>query len=119
MNITPEQITTWLSVLGALASVAWALGRVLISQFSKLLDARFEGQDERFAALMRGQEQERVNWQRIERDLLELRAELPVAYVRREDHVRMQTVIEAKLDAIHVRVENVQIQVAQVQGNQK
>lgn len=119
MNITPEQITTWLSVVGALASVAWALGRVLISQFSKLLDTRFVAQDEKFAALVRGQEQERVNWQRIERDLLELRAELPVAYVRREDYVRGQTVIEAKLDAIHVRVENVQIQVAQVQGNQK
>jgi hypothetical protein len=119
VTITPEQIATWLSIAGIVASGAWALGRVLIAQFTTLLDTRFEGQDEKFAALVRGQEAERGNWQRIERDLLELRAELPVAYVRREDYVRGQTVIEAKLDAIHVRVENVQIQVAQVQGNQK
>lgn len=119
MTITPEQIATWLGIGGVLVSAMWTLGRLLIAQFSKLLDTRFKVQDEKFAALVRGQEQERVNWQRIERDLLELRAELPVAYVRREDYVRGQTVIEAKLDAIHVRVENVQIQVAQVQGNQK
>lgn len=35
-----------------------------------------------------------------EKDLLRLRAELPVEYVRREDWVRNQTIIEAKLDAL-------------------
>lgn len=35
-----------------------------------------------------------------ERNLLRLRAELPLEYVRREDFIRNQTVIEAKLDAL-------------------
>ena len=35
-----------------------------------------------------------------EKDLLRLRAELPVDYVRREDFIRNQTIIEAKLDAM-------------------
>lgn len=119
MTITLEQLGIVVGVLAAMGGAMWALGRLLVAQFTKLLDTRFQGQDEKFDALVRGQEAERGNWQRIEHDLLELRAELPVSYVRREDYVRGQTVIEAKLDAIHVRVENVQIQVAQVQGNQK
>lgn len=36
----------------------------------------------------------------VERNLLRLIADLPLAYVRREDWVRGQTVIEAKLDAL-------------------
>jgi hypothetical protein len=118
MTITLEQLGTWFGIATALVGGMWAIGRLLIVQFSKLLDTRFQAQDERFDALVRGQEQERANWQRIERDLLELKADLPVAYVRRDDYVRGQTVIEAKLDAIHTRIENVQIKVAQSQGKQ-
>lgn len=146
LTVTVEQLSIWLGILAAIVTGVWAVGRVLISQFAKQLatrfaaqderfDAlmrgqeaergqfekqlaiRFSAQDERFDALMRGQEAERGNWQRIERDLLELKADLPVAYVRREDYVRGQTVIEAKLDAIHSRIENVQIKVAQNQGH--
>jgi hypothetical protein len=36
----------------------------------------------------------------VEEDLQALRASLPVLYVRREDHIRNQSVIEAKLDAL-------------------
>jgi hypothetical protein len=35
-----------------------------------------------------------------EKSILKLRAELPLQYVRREDWIRNQTVIEAKLDAL-------------------
>ncbi len=38
--------------------------------------------------------------QRIERDWLVWKADLPLQYLRREDYVRNQTVIEAKLDAL-------------------
>ena len=40
-----------------------------------------------------------------EKDLLRLRAELPVEYVRREDWIRNQTVIEAKLDALAAKLD--------------
>jgi hypothetical protein len=41
----------------------------------------------------------------VEKDLLRLRAELPVDYVRREDWIRNQTVIEAKLDGLATKLE--------------
>lgn len=41
----------------------------------------------------------------LERQLLRLQADLPVQYVRREDHVRNQTIIEAKLDGINLRID--------------
>lgn len=44
----------------------------------------------------------------LERDLMALKAELPLSYVRREDYVRGQTVIEAKLDALYNKLEVVQ-----------
>ena len=45
----------------------------------------------------------------LERDFLRWQAELPVNYVRREDYVRGQSVIEAKLDALYSKLEVVQM----------
>jgi hypothetical protein len=45
----------------------------------------------------------------LERDLLKFQAELPKEYVRREDYIRGQTVIEAKLDALAMRIENARL----------
>ncbi|PAV07258.1 hypothetical protein CBG25_05050 [Arsenophonus sp. ENCA] len=44
----------------------------------------------------------------LEREFLTFKADLPVQYVRREDYVRGQTVIEAKLDALYQKLETVQ-----------
>ena len=65
-------------------------------------------QAERFAGLestLRGSED---NWSRLEREFLALKADLPLNYVRREDYIRGQTVIEAKLDALYNKLEVVQ-----------
>lgn len=47
-----------------------------------------------------------TDMQKLQRDLLVLRAELPEKYVRREDYVRGQSIIESKLDALAMRLEN-------------
>lgn len=44
---------------------------------------------------------------RIDRELLNLRAELPDKYVRREDAIREQVVISAKLDALAAKFDNI------------
>jgi hypothetical protein len=46
----------------------------------------------------------------VEREVMALKAELPEKYLRREDYIRGQTLIEAKLDAIASEVKLVQIQ---------
>jgi transketolase len=95
-------------------------GKILLGQVEKRLDERFAAQeksrieaqkhwDTKFAAIERDGREEANQWQRIERELLSLKADLPVQYVRREDYVRNQTVIEAKLDAVALKIENLQL----------
>lgn len=73
-------------------------GKVLLGQIDKRLDARF-------ATL----ETESQGWRKMERDWLEFRAELPLHYVRREDYVRGQSILESKLDALALKIENLQM----------
>lgn len=40
-----------------------------------------------------------------ERDLLNLQARLPLEYTRREDWIRTQSIIEAKLDALAAKLD--------------
>ena len=40
----------------------------------------------------------------VERELLKLKAELPVEYVRREDWIRFSNTLEAKLDALRAEL---------------
>lgn len=41
------------------------------------------------------------NYQSVERQLLELKADLPLSYVRKEDFIRHEVTINAKLDRIY------------------
>lgn len=94
------QVEFW-QLVGLLVSFlgfAAGAGKLLLRQVERRLDARFSGLEKASA-----------EWQRIERDWLNWKADLPIQYVRREDYVRNQTVIEAKIDAIAVRIENLQL----------
>lgn len=100
--------------------VVFTFGKLLLAQIEQRLDQRFKAIDEankatsthwdtRFAELMEQNRREADGWQRIEKDFLRFQAELPLQYVRREDYVRNQTVIEAKLDSLALKIENVQL----------
>ena len=86
-----QLITLLLSFFGFVAGA----GKILLSQIDKRLDERFE--------TARADAQ---NWSTVERQLYKLQADLPLHYVRREDYIRNQTVIEAKLDAVALKIEN-------------
>ncbi|EED7270566.1 hypothetical protein AIT68_004684 [Salmonella enterica subsp. salamae] len=62
----------------------------------------------RFMSLETTMKETATRWSTLEREFLEFRAQLPVDYVRREDYIRGQTVIEAKLDAVYEKLDNVQ-----------
>ena len=93
-------------------------GKMLLSQTEKNLDARFTAQElgrasnhdqlsKRLDALDAASRAETGQWQRVERELLNLKAELPLHYVRREDYVQAIATIMAKLDAMALRFENI------------
>lgn len=76
----------------------WALLALLFKQFEKSITRQF-------VAL----EEDAKEWARLEREFLVFQRDLPLNYVRREDYVRNQSVIESKLDALAVRLENWQL----------
>lgn len=94
------QIELWqlISLIMAGCGALATLGKVLLMQIDKRLEQRF-GIVER----------DIENWRRLEREFQELRVDLPLQYVRREDYVRNQTVIEAKLDALALKLENIML----------
>lgn len=105
------------TVLGVFMTLLFFLGKLLVSQFEKRLDEKFASQEEvrttstkhwdtKFSALEKAAANEAKEWQRIEREILSMKADLPVQYVRRDDYIRNQSVIEAKIDGLAVRIEN-------------
>lgn len=97
-----------------------AAGKLLLSQTQRHLDERFTAQEtaraanhdqvsRRLDSMEEAARSEMGNWQRIERDLLKLQADMPLHYVRREDYIRGQSVIESKLDGLALKIENVQL----------
>lgn len=82
----------------------WAV-KVLLDRNQRHVDGRFELIDVRFEVLKKDTEAESKQWQRIERDLMTLRADLPLNYVRREDWIRFGSVIDAKQDTLSEKME--------------
>ena len=99
-----------------------------VGAFGKLLLVQFERrQNERFGAIEKVHEASQTALRQViqeyagkaqrnaealselERSFLRFQADLPVNYVRREDYMRGQSVIEAKLDALYSKLEVVQM----------
>lgn len=111
-----QLITLLLAFLGFL----FAAGKLLLTQIDRRLNERFEtiekareeGQATWRATFTQHLDEERRETdllRNIEREFLRFQAELPLQYVRREDYVRGQSVIEAKLDALYNKLEVVQM----------
>jgi hypothetical protein len=101
MNI---QLPVWQAILILIAffGCIFGFGKVLLDQFEKRLQ-------ERFTTFADAQSKNSSAVQMLERDFLKWQAELPLQYVRREDYVRGQSVIEAKLDALYNKMEVLQL----------
>jgi hypothetical protein len=113
-------LTFLIGLLVTFLGCVFGFAKVLGGQIDKRLEERFsaqdaarrEGQKVTHAALTAHLEEERRDAEvirNLEREFLRFQADLPVHYVRREDYVRGQTVIEAKLDALYNKLEVVQI----------
>jgi len=93
MSVDFQLIGLVAGAVGTWSALLIGVIKFLLVRVSRDLDARLD-------YIARSQADEVSHWRRIERDLMDLRAEMPTHYVRREDHIRNQSVIEAKLDAL-------------------
>lgn len=87
-----------LTAAGLAVGVFAGLAKLFLGQFERRIDGRLQKLDE-----------DAAGWRKVEQRLMELRAELPEKYVRREDHVSALTVVQARLDALFSEVRLVQI----------
>lgn len=113
------QIDFW-QLVGLLLSglgVVVGLLKFGLMQAQKHQDAAHLQVLSRLDSMEQTNKQEAAQWQRLEREMLQLKADMPLQYVRREDYIRGQSVIEAKLDAVAVKLENAQLRVASIQNN--
>lgn len=88
-------ITLVAMVMGAFFGMA----KMLLAATQRAIDAKFI----EIGAHMNKQDE---SSRRLERDLMELKAELPRDYVRREDYTQAIATILTKMDALGMRVEN-------------
>ncbi|MCC4259201.1 MAG: hypothetical protein ACRBBM_00520 [Pseudomonadaceae bacterium] len=100
-----QAVTLLIAFFGACA----AAGKLLLGQTQRHIDERFSMMTSAMASLEQANKEEAQQWKKLERDVMALRAELPLEYVRREDYIRGQSVIEAKLDGLAVKLENAQL----------
>lgn len=119
-----ELLVAVATLISAFASVVWLFGTILVRQFKSQQDERFDTirsqQDDRFKTIhedmgKRESEDREVSAQfrQFEKDFLQFQISMPENYVRREDYIRGQTVIESKQDALYSKMELVQMQIQQ------
>ena len=103
------QLELWhiITLLITLISAFFGLLKILMSQQMSQIKEGFAANTKRLDKIEDASKEESNNWQRVEREILLLKADLPVNYVRREDYVQAIATIMAKLDAMSMRFENI------------
>lgn len=79
-----------------------------VGGLAKWLFSKTEERQRHDSPLEQALQQSASNWGELEKEFMRFKADLPLNYVRREDYIRGQTVIEAKLDALYNKLEVVQ-----------
>ena len=100
----------WLvALLLAFFGAAAGAAKIMLGQSQRHQATLHKALTDRLDAIEVASREEASQWQRVEREFLRFQAELPVHYVRREDYIRGQSVIEAKLDGLATKLENAQL----------
>lgn len=105
-----QLVTGMISVIVAYALVVWAFGTILVKQFKEQLGMRFDTIQADIKSRASEEAQVANQLREFEKEFLIFQRDMPLQYVRREDYIRGQTVIESKLDAVYSKLEVVQIQ---------
>lgn len=83
----------------------WGIAKMMLAQQVKALDEKFLANDQKFEAIHVRLNTQDASDTRIERDLTDLRIELPKDYVRREDFTRVIASFEIKVDNLRLTIE--------------
>lgn len=94
------------AVTGAVLAAFWAMARILATQAQAAIAAKFAELDGKFRSITEAMSKQDDMTRRIERDLMDMKAQLPKEYVRMENYVPSQAQILTKIDQLALRIEN-------------
>lgn len=87
------------------AGLLSAWGVIIIATTRWTVNRGLAANDQRMAQLEKNMSEAKQENQKREREILQLRCDLPLEYVRREDGIRQETVIHAKLDMLAAKLD--------------
>jgi hypothetical protein len=109
--LSVEQMQIALAALAIVAAMVGGVWAVLVfagKQYDAKLDVRFENQEKLRIEGRKAYEDRLAQVEKNLRDsdhrFLKFLADLPREYMRREDHIRFETVITAKLDSLNAEI---------------
>lgn len=88
-------------VFGALAALVAAWSLVLLGVLRGIIEQCIQDIEKKITGI----DDVGKSHQKLERSLLEMKADLPLSYVRKEDFVRFDVVINTKLDRLRDLIE--------------
>lgn len=91
-------------VIGFLLTIAgsiWGAGKALFARFDASLRERDDGLKYDLNKLSNQMANESSAIRKLDREMMELKADLPREYVAKADFIRSFTVVEGKLDAVY------------------
>ena len=105
------QIEFWqlMTFLGTFLMLMLGMGKLLLVQFGKRTDAQHNSLSERLKSIDDATGRATTAAHQLERDFLSFKADLPMQYVMRDDYIRGQSIIEAKLDGLADKLEKAQL----------
>jgi len=105
------QLDFWhlVGLLVAFFGACAGAGKLLLDQAQRHLDLRFVTLSGRLDGMEHVNREDAQQWQRVEREMLKFQADMPMKYVMRDDYIRGQSILEAKLDGLAGKLENAQL----------
>ena len=99
----------WIMILIAMISTVIATIKILWGRIETNLNNNFQVMQNRLEDVAKQSAQNHDDIRDLERKFYKFQIDLPHVYVAREDYISGQTLIEAKTDALALKIENVQI----------
>ncbi|MEG2262984.1 MAG: hypothetical protein RSC68_01270 [Acinetobacter sp.] len=99
----------WILVLITVISTVVGTVKILWGRIELNLNTNFKTVQNQLEEVSKQAAKSQQDVRELERKFYQFQIDLPHSYVAREDYIRGQTVIEAKLDALASKLETVQI----------
>lgn len=90
-----------IGILLTIAGSIWGAGKAFFARFDESLRERDDGLKQELNKLSNQMATESDAIRKLDREMMELKAELPREYVAKADFIRSFTVVEGKIDAVY------------------